>query len=111
MKLLLDQNISYKAIKSLSPYFTEVVQVGRVGMGQTEDAMIWQYALTHEYILLTFDAYFQNRNIQAGHPLKIIRLYLTNNTVSNVIRLITENIETIRIFGENPAYSCLELRD
>jgi predicted nuclease of predicted toxin-antitoxin system len=111
MKLLLDQNISYKVIRPLSKFYTEILQVGRLGMAQTEDAMIWQYALTHELTIVTFDSYFQDRNIQAGHPLKIIHLNCNNTSTENIIRIMIDNVESIKNFISEGGYSCLEIKD
>jgi predicted nuclease of predicted toxin-antitoxin system len=111
MKLLLDQNISYKAIKKLTNYYPEVTQVGRLGMAQTEDAMIWQYALVNNYIIVTFDAYFQERNLISGNPVKVIWLRLENTATENITRILVNNFALVQQFDEDDNYSCLELLD
>ena len=109
MKLLLDQNISYKLIKKLDKYFDEVAQVGRLGMAQTDDGMIWQYARTNNYVIVTFDAYFQERNVVAGHPLKVIWLKCQNTSTKNLIQVLTSYIDEIKDFYGNPEITCLEI--
>lgn len=111
MKLLLDQNISYKLLKPLSKLYTDVVQISRLGMGQTSDSMVWQYALTHDYAIVTFDAYFAERNALTGYPIKVIWLRCIDNSTENVLRLLTENNELIRNFNEDNNKNCLELMD
>lgn len=111
MKLLLDQNISYKIIKKLDKFFEEVAQVGRLGMAQTDDGMIWQYARTNNYVLVTFDPYFQERNIVAGHPLKIIWLKCRNTSTKNLVQVLTGSVEEIKAFYEDPELTCLEIFD
>jgi predicted nuclease of predicted toxin-antitoxin system len=111
MKLLLDQNISYKAAKKLINYYPEVTQVGRLGMAQTEDAMIWQYALVNNYIIVTFDAYFQERNLISGNPVKVIWLRMENTATENVTRVLVNNFALVQQFFEADNYSCLELLD
>lgn len=111
MKILLDQNISYHAIRKLAKQFDEIAQIGRLGMAQTDDAMIWQYARTHRYVLVTFDNYFKERNILSGHPIKIILLKFENTTPDFVIKTIKKNIKAIRSFYEDDNWACLELHD
>lgn len=109
MKILLDQNISYKAIKKLQSQYEEVVQIGRLGMAQTDDAMVWQYARINNYVLVTIDPYFQERNILANHPTKIIWLKCENTSTKHVIKLLRDNHEKIMRFYESKEHSCLEL--
>lgn len=111
MKILLDQNISYKAIKKLGKYYEEVAQVGRLGMAQTDDAMIWQYARTHNFMVVTFDDYFQERNILSGHTIKVILLRCQNTSTSHLIKTLADQKDTIRQFFEDTEASCLEIQD
>lgn len=109
MKLLLDQNISYKAIKELSKHFGEVGQVGRLGMAQTEDDMVWQYARIHNYTLVTFEPFFKEKNQLFGNAIKVIWLRFSNISTKNVIRILLEKSETIKDFMKNEELSCLEI--
>ena len=111
MKLLLDQNLSYKLIKPLSTYYEEVTQIGRVGMGQSVDAMVWQYALTFEYVIITTDIYFSERNAITGYPLKVIWLKCKDLSTKNIIHVFGNNMEAINIFFANKELSCLEITD
>ncbi len=109
MKLLLDQNISYRAIKPLSAEYTEVAQIGRLGMAQTDDAMVWQYARTHDFMMVTFDPYFSERNIISGHPIKVIWLRFPNTRTEVVVDMLLNSLEKIEAFSKNKQISCLEL--
>ncbi len=111
MKLLLDLNISYRVIKPLEEIFGEVAQVGRLGLGQTDDAMIWQYALVNNYAIITLDEYFQNRNLIAGNPMKVIWLRKESLTTNQIVEILLKNAQVITAFliGENQEYNCLEL--
>ncbi len=109
MKILLDQNISYKIIKKLNHLYEEITQIGRLGMAQTDDAMVWQYARTHGYMLVTYDIYFQERNAVSGHPIKIIWLRTDNTSTPHIIQLLTDHHEAIEQFYQSPEHSCLEI--
>ncbi|NJO00592.1 MAG: DUF5615 family PIN-like protein [Bacteroidia bacterium] len=111
MKLLLDQNISYRIIKLLHEFYPEMSQIGRLGMAQTDDAMVWQYARTHNYILVTFDAYFHERNLISGYPIKIIWLQCQDTSTNNVVRILKDNYAAIKSFYEDENHTCLEFYD
>lgn len=111
MKLLLDQNISYKLTKLLQDYYADIAQVGRLGMAQTEDAMIWQYARVNDYMIVTFDSYFQERNLISGNPLKVIWLKIENTHTENIARLLIENQSKIQDFYTDDSYACIEISD
>ncbi len=111
MKLLLDQNFSYKLIKPLLKLYADVVQISRLGMGQTPDSMVWQYAITNEYAIVTFDSYFSERNALTGYPIKVIWLRCDDNSTENVLRLLSENNDVILQFDEDAHKNCLEILD
>jgi len=47
MKLLLDQNISYKVVRSLEATFT-ISHVRSLGLTDASDVIIWQYAKDYD---------------------------------------------------------------
>ncbi len=111
MKLLLDQNFSYKLVKPLSKIYEEVVQISRIGMGQTSDSMIWQYALTNDYTIVSRDAYFAEKNALTGYPIKVIWVKCQNNATENILNLLTDHYESIMQFHDDATKFCLELID
>lgn len=111
MKLLLDVNISYKIAKKLNDFYEEVAQAGRLGMSQTDDAMIWQFARTRGYILVTFEPYFQERNLLANNPIKIIWLRFQDTSTKHVEEVLSAHHQDIISFADSEVYSCLELYD
>ena len=80
-------------------------------MGQTTDSMVWQYALTYDYAIVSFDAYFSERNALTGYPIKVIWLRCEDNSTENVLRLLTDYSELILQFNEDASKNCLELVD
>lgn len=53
MKLLLDQNLSYRLLASLVELYPESAQVGQLGMGESSDHEIWDYAKRNEFVIVT----------------------------------------------------------
>ena len=44
MKLLLDQNISYKLVNLLADVYPGSKHVRQVGLGESDDLVVWDYA-------------------------------------------------------------------
>lgn len=111
MKLLLDLNISYKVIKRINRIYGEVDQIGRLGMSQMDDAMIFQFARTNGYTIITFDAYFHERNLLANSSIKVIWLKLSNTSTENIINILRDNRKEIKAFINDESFTCLEITD
>lgn len=88
MRLLLDQNISYRAAKKLNEAFPECKHVSDCGLMNTEDLHIWSYAQRNSYTIVTFDADFYDISLINGHPPKIIWLRTGNLTKNDLARLL-----------------------
>ncbi len=72
MKLLFDQNISFRLTKKLQNYFPGSLHVSDCGLLDSEDQEIWEYARDHGFAIVTFDADFYDISIINGQPPKII---------------------------------------
>ncbi len=109
MKLLLDQNISYKLIAKLSKLFPGTNHVSRLGLDKASDLLIWNYSKDNNFILVTQDADFYELALLRGFPPKIIYLRCKDSSTKNIIKVITENFQEIEEFNNNVQYACIEL--
>ena len=109
MKLLFDQNISYKIVGRLSGIFPECSQVRSLGFENATDREIWNYAKEEGYTIVTFDSDFYDFSIVWGHPPKIIWLRTMNQTTFAIQEILIENKEQIFAFEENNELECLEI--
>ncbi len=55
-KLLLDQNLSYRLVRQIADVFPNAEQVGNLGLYNSDDKSIWQYAKDNDFAIVTFDA-------------------------------------------------------
>ncbi|MCB0738164.1 MAG: DUF5615 family PIN-like protein [Bacteroidetes bacterium] len=111
MKLLLDQNISYRIKKKLKPEF-DCTHVGQMGMNTSSDIEIWEYARSKNLTIVTFDSDFFDISVIKGHPPKILWLRTFVQTTSNLAQILNKNSELIGKFLTDEDYSeisCLEL--
>jgi len=114
VRLLFDQNISYRILKKLSDQFEGSIQVRTAGLEDTSDRQIWDYAKGQKLTIVTFDSDFSDIATVRGHPPKIIWLRLQDTSTKNIVRIMSEKLNVIVDFVSNPAYdsiACLELND
>lgn len=58
MKLLFDQNISFRIVKLIQDKFPDTVQVRELRLEGKSDFEIWNYAKVNDFTIVTFDADF-----------------------------------------------------
>jgi len=109
MKLLFDQNISYKLIHLLSGFFPNSNHVKLLNLEKADDKVIWQYAKENNFVIVTQDSDFYERSLIFGFPPKVIWLKCGNNSTKNIINVIQKNNVEILKFIENVEVGCLEI--
>jgi predicted nuclease of predicted toxin-antitoxin system len=58
MKLLFDENLSFKLCRQLDDLFPDSSQVRLVGLERADDRAIWNYAKANGFAVVTLDADF-----------------------------------------------------
>jgi predicted nuclease of predicted toxin-antitoxin system len=112
MRLLFDQNISFRIVNKLINDFPECMHVSDVGLMNCEDSDIWAFALNHNYIIVTFDSDFYDISLISGSPPKIIWFRTGNSTTSEIAQMLITNRNAIFDFINNPELvdiACLEI--
>lgn len=110
MKLLIDQNISRKIISNIKNSYPNSAHVVDLGLENSTDKLIWEYAKAHDFMIVTFDADFYNFSVVWGFPPKIIWIRTYNQTTSFVEELLLNYRTTIKNFLDDEDLSCLELK-
>jgi len=108
MKLLFDQNISFRLINKIIDVFPESNQVRNLGLENSTDIEIFNFAKKHDYAIVTFDSDFSDLNILKGHPPKIIWIRTGNTTTRNLEKLLRNQQDLIELFFTEE-YGCLEI--
>ena len=112
MKILLDQNISFKLVPKLKVLFDDVFHVNDFNLINSKDLEIWNYARNCNFTIISFDSDFYDFSLLYGHPPKIIWLRTFNQSTNNIEVLLTKFIEQIKEFlDDNDDNSCLEILD
>lgn len=110
MKLLFDQNLSFRLVKQLETYFPDSAHVRLLGMDTDDDRLIWQYAKDHHFTIVTQDADFELLSQLYGFPPKVIWLRCGNTATANIFTLLLTNHDLIIAFGADDLVACLELQ-
>ena len=110
MKLLFDQNLSYRLIKRILDIFPGSKQVRELGLENSSDIEIFDFAKKNEFAIVTFDSDFCDLNIIRGYPPKIIWIRTGNTTTQNLESLLRKKNDLIKLFLSED-YGCLEITE
>jgi len=108
MKLLFDQNLSFRLCDLLNDLFPGSGQVRRLGMAEVDDRTIWRFAGTNGFVLVTLDADFAEMAALHGPPPKVIWLRRGNQPTMAIEDLLRRHRHAIAAF-EDDAAACLEV--
>jgi predicted nuclease of predicted toxin-antitoxin system len=78
MKLLFDQNISYRILKKLSDFYSGSSHVKSEGLMNASDIEIWEFAKMNHFIIVTQDSDFNDLYLLKGFPPKILWFQTSN---------------------------------
>ena len=109
MKLLFDQNLSFKLCQQLADLFSGSSQVRLLGLAEADDHAIWQYARMNGFTLVSHDSDFADMATLIGPPPKVIWLRCGNQPTSVIEKLLREHVDAIAAFASDDAAACLEI--
>jgi len=112
VKLLFDQNISFRVVQQINNIFQEAKHVKDFELQFASDQQIWAFAKANEFSIVTFDSDFYDLTTLKGHPPKIIWLRIGNTSSLNLAIVITKHQLIIHSFLKEERYKeigCLEI--
>jgi predicted nuclease of predicted toxin-antitoxin system len=110
MKLLFDQNISYRILKKIDSFFPDAQQTGGLNLSQSTDFEIWDFARINHFCIVTFDSDFIDISLLRGFPPKIIWLKFGNSSTDQIAGVLLKNQALIKEFLDSSDVAFLELR-
>jgi predicted nuclease of predicted toxin-antitoxin system len=108
MKLLFDENLSFRLCERLEGLFPGSAQVRPLGLGEADDRTIWDHAAAHGFAVVSLDVDFAERAALMGPPPKVIWLRCGNQPTVVIANLLREHIAVIEAFELDDA-ACLEI--
>lgn len=105
MKLLLDQNISFRVIRKLVNHFPLVEGVRDHNLFEADDRTIWEFCRRNGYTIVTFDEDLYNLTTLYGPPPKIIWLRTGNLSNDQIAELLVRFKTNITLFVQDSGAS------
>ncbi len=109
MKLLLDENLSYRLVPLLAPAFPDSQHVDLVGLHAQADSAIWKFAGDHGFTIVSKDNDFRQLSFLHGAPPKVIWLSVGNATTETILGVLNNGRSLIEGFARDPEESLLIL--
>jgi predicted nuclease of predicted toxin-antitoxin system len=99
MKLLFDQNLSFKLCQRLANIFPGPEQLRQIGLDTADDRSVWNYARSNGFVIATLDVDFAELAAALGTPPKVVWLRCGNQTTDFIERLLHTHAKSILAFG------------
>lgn len=109
MKLLFDHNLSPRLVTLLADIYRDSNHVALVNLDQAEDVEVWDFALIHDYIIVTKDSDFNDYGLQRGFPPKIVWLRVGNCTTREAETLLRKSYDAIFLLYQDSTLGMLTL--
>lgn len=110
MRLLFDQNLSFRLVRLLADLFPESAHVRELGLEQASDLTIFEYAQANDFAVVTLDSDFLTLAILQRPPPPIVWLRCGNQPTAIVERLIRTHALLIMALPNSGPPTCLEIR-
>jgi predicted nuclease of predicted toxin-antitoxin system len=109
MKLLFDQNLSFKLCQQLADLFPQSTQVRLLGLAEADDSAVWDYAKMGGFTLVSLDADFAEMAALLGPPPKVVWLRRGNQSTAVIEKMLRDQVDLIAAFDHDHAAACLEI--
>lgn len=109
MKLLFDQNLSFKLCDRLADLFPGSSQTRLAGLERADDRVIWEFAGANGFNLVSQDADFADMAVLYGPPPKVIWLRCGNQSSEFIERLLRAHAAAIAVFSGTEGEACYEI--
>jgi predicted nuclease of predicted toxin-antitoxin system len=109
VKLLFDQNLSPRLVKSLTDIYPDSGHVYPLGLAETSDKEIWEYARRESFLIVTKDADFSDLCMLLGFPPKVVWIRRGNCKTSDIEALLRRHYPDVEALDSDPAEGVLTL--
>ena len=109
MKLLYDQNLSFKLCRRLADIFPDSNQIRLLGMAEAQDRTIWDYAKANGFTLVSQDVDFADMATLYGPPPKVIWLRCGNQPTGAIEHRLRDHAGQIASFEHEITTAVMEI--
>jgi predicted nuclease of predicted toxin-antitoxin system len=102
MKLLFDENLSFRLVEAIAQLFPGSIHITRTNLARAaSDRAIREYAGQNDFVIVTADSDFVILANTLGHPPKVIHLENCDYPTNIAARVLTTNAIRISDFERN----------
>ena len=110
MKLLIDQNLSYRLVQQLQVVYPGTEHTLRLGLTNKRDTVIWEFARQHGFFVLTQDEDFLDLSLVRGAPPKVVLLRSGNLSTTEIAEILTSrHLLIYTLLGPEGDVNCLKV--
>jgi predicted nuclease of predicted toxin-antitoxin system len=109
MKLLFDHNLSPRLVTRLADVFPNASHTAFRELGEAPDSVVWAFARSNDYTIVTKDSDFADLSILHGAPPKVIILRIGNCTTTQIEEALRRGANGITSFVADPQAAMLHL--
>jgi predicted nuclease of predicted toxin-antitoxin system len=110
MKLLLDENLSWRMVAVLKQHFEDCLHVNTIGLTiPAKDFEIWNYAKENNLTIVTNDEDFVDFVNVKGFPPKVILLRTGNQNQLFISNLLIQRKGDIQLLNDSDETGLLEI--
>ncbi len=110
MRLLLDQNLSWRLVATLAHRFPGSAHVKDFGLTGDDDERIWRLARERGFVIVTKDSDFLARALLRGHPPQVVQIVIGNASTREIESLLIAKADLIQSFIAEGQESVFMLR-
>ena len=109
MRLLFDQNLSHRLTRALNDLFPDSLHVRDASLAFADDTVVWEYAKSNSFTIVSKDSDFRQLSFALGHPPKIVWIRRGNCTTSEIASILRVQYEELIAFSRDEEGSFLAL--
>jgi predicted nuclease of predicted toxin-antitoxin system len=108
MKLLFDQNLSFRLCQDIADIFPGSSHVRILGLDEADDRGIWDYAKANGFTIVSLDADFAEMAALLSPPPKVVWLRVGNQSTARIAMFLRRSADLILTLESDDAV-CLEI--
>jgi len=109
VKLLFDQNLSFRLAFAVDASFPDSKHVRDFALTRKGDDRIWEFAAENGYAIISKDSDFMHRALLHGTPPKVIYLHVGNCRTERIEQLLHDGKALMTDFLKDPVEALLVL--
>ena len=109
MKLLFDENLSFRLVAALADVYPDSSRVDLIQLRGAPDEAVWKHARSYGFTVVSKDDDFRHLSLVYGAPPKVVWLQMGNVSTGDLITFLRGHQQILHAFEDSPTDSLLVL--